>query len=279
LKSCSKLIGIVELDSRFVTSCDISPNSYVLAAGGLNNRCSIYIFDHMSPLMTCPALEFLNNSGHMLVSCNFLDENKIVCAHGKYCYLNDILKPTECNPTLKFNCHRSQISSSDSIYNYPNNFITCGIDKHVKLWDIRMKEPGLDFKMSSELNDVKSCRLNPNIFTVCNEQKINIFDIRTSKPIISFDAFLNNSELIGLEMSNSGRIIFASDDKGTIAGYDILAMRHPSLASETCQSVPNTAIELMSNTDDRLCMQMSNDGQTMVVGSLSGNIYLSQIAH
>lgn len=225
---------------------------------------------------------------HMLVACNFLDENKLICAHGKHCYLNDVLKPT-ANSTggsdggnNRILCHRSQISATDSVYGCPNFFITCAIDKHVKMWDIRMRSAGMDYKLASELNGVKSCRLQPNIFAVCHEKTINVFDIRTSKPLVTFDAFLNYSELISLEMSNSGGIVFASDDKGTLAGYDIMKVKHQQSNGSLCATddySTDCAVQLMSFMDDRLCMQMSNDGQSMVVGSNTGDIYLTQMIH
>merc|ERR1719516_852996 len=127
--------------------------------------------------MTSPAHEFLIMH-HMLVACNFLDENKIICAHGKHCYLNDIFKPSTHNQSVtKFPCHHSQISACDSLCDHPKNFITCSIDKHVKLWDVRMKDAGMDYKLASELNAVKTCRLQPHIFAVCHRKTINVFDI------------------------------------------------------------------------------------------------------
>jgi len=273
LKSCSKLIGIAELGSRFVTSCDISPNSYVMATGGLNNRCSIYVYDHTSPLMTAPAQEF-TNPHHMLVSCNFIDEGKVVCAHGNQCFLHDIYEPKP-SKSCQFLCHKGQISSTDAIYGHPMNFITCSIDKHVKIWDTRMREPGLNYRLASELNDVKSCRHQPNIFAVCHDKNINVFDVRFSKPMISFDAYLNDSELISLEMSNSGRIVIASDDQGTISGYDLGQQQQNT--NPTMPSASHPALQLMNMADNRLSMNMSNDGQTLLIGSQSGDIFLTQL--
>ena len=87
--------------------------------------------------------------------------------------------------------------------------------------------------------------------------------------MMSFKAESNDGEINQLEISNSGQFVFASDDKGVFAAYNLL---NKDLSSEgSCQliNIPNT----------RVCAQMSPDGQTFAIGSSNSDLYLSQIVY
>jgi len=261
-----RLVGIAELESKFSTAVDISPNGYIIGVGGLNNRCSIYYFDARKPLIDRPLQEF-TNPYHMLVSCKFLTENNLICAHGNLCYLNDIYEARNSSThseSSKFS-HRAQITGLDTLHGYSNNYITSSSDKRIKLWDVRSDQPGAEFKMSYELNYVKTCRSQPNIFTTCYDNKISIYDLRYGKPFANFDASSNYSEITSLEMSKNGRYVFATDDQGILACYDIFNVKNGV-----------KSYQIINTPDATQTMQMSNNGQAMVVGSSSSELHLVQ---
>ncbi|MEN2496528.1 MAG: G protein subunit beta [Marteilia pararefringens] len=264
----SKLVGIVELSSKFVMSCDISPYSSIIAAGGLNNCCSLYLYHPSDPVVTKPVREF-TNSDYMLSSCKFLSNSTIICSHGNKCFLHDVAEQSNENENQslqQFNCHRGQISSIDVFENYPNNFMTCSSDKFVKLWDVRSRGCKMKQRNISEVNCIKICRLRPNLFASSLDYTITLSDIRYPTPLITFRASCNIGEITNIEISNCGRYIFATDDKGIFAAYDLLNIEST-----------NGSFKLLNMLNQRMCMSMSPDGQCFVIGTSDSDVYLSQV--
>ncbi|MES1903259.1 MAG: Guanine nucleotide-binding protein G(I)/G(S)/G(T) subunit beta-1, partial [Paramarteilia canceri] len=100
---------------------------------------------------------------------------------------------------------------------------------------------------------------------------IYLYDIRNQKPLTIFTAQMNNGEITDLEISSSGRYIFAADDFGGMACYDTAQ----SLSSKSNEK--NTGIQILSIPDNRMCMSLSGDGATMAVGSWNSEVFLAQV--
>ncbi|MES1902877.1 MAG: G protein subunit beta, partial [Paramarteilia canceri] len=148
-------------------ACDLSPSSSIVAAGGLNNKTSIYSLHPDRPLVTSPTLE-LSNTHHMLAACKFLSNNTIVSAHGPDCSITNIERS---NSSTRMRCHHGQITGLDRVNKYPHNFVTCSSDRSLRVWDDRMRLPGMKYRVLGELNAVKCCQMQPNILTTCHDNK------------------------------------------------------------------------------------------------------------
>merc|ERR1719419_1411087 len=257
MHNLTRLIGIAELENKYSTACDISPDNNILAVGGLNNRCSLYFFSPSEPVMSKPVAEY-TNAHHMLAGCKFISEREIVCAHGPNSYIHDIYDNSKVSTSTSKYSHQGQITGLDIIKGYSQNYITASTDKRVKMWDTRVKQPALDIKIGYELTAVKSCRLQPNFFATSYNNQVSIFDIRCTRSLFSFNSLLNYGEINSLEISCDGQYILAADDQGVIAFYDWLSPKDKMQSDQ-----------ILNTPENMLCMQLSEDSQTLAIGSSS----------
>merc|ERR1719334_158911 len=259
-----KLVGVAELTSKFSTACDIAPNSEIFGVGGLNNRCSLYKFDAEEPVMQNAVHEF-TNPHHMLAACKFLNDETLICIHGDSFYHNSTASLTHV--AIK-RAHKAQITGLDVLRSFSQNFVTCSSDRHIKLWDTRMSQCGIDLRLTHELNCIKTCRLQPNILAVCYDNQVNIFDIRFNRSLYSFDADKNFGELTAVELSRNGRLVFVADNQGSLACYDVLS------GSRANAKTADNATRVLYSPDNAHVMHMSDDGRSLVIGSAKAELFL-----
>lgn len=178
--------NLVELDDPYVLGCDVSANGQLVAAGGLDNTCTVYKVGtkfnekmYGNSLMSIlkghreyiSDVSFLHGSSTQLVtssgdkSCVLWDTTK--GGHVRYFYghLGDVLS-LSVNPNENSN---------------PNLFGSCSCDKLAMFWDVREPLAARKFLVSSTC-DPNVIHFGPdgNTFAVgCDDGNIKLYDLRS----------------------------------------------------------------------------------------------------
>lgn len=185
--------NLVELEDPYVMGCDVSSNGELVAAGGLDNTCTVYKvgtkFNEQSygnSLMSIlkghkeyiSDIGFLKGSSSQLVTCSG-DKSSILWdttkgGHVRYFYghLGDVLS-LSVNPNENSN---------------PNVFVTCSCDRLAMMWDVREPLATRKFLVSTNY-DPNVLQFGPDGYTFsvgCDDGNVKIYDLRSDGELGSY---------------------------------------------------------------------------------------------
>lgn len=244
----------ISLRSSWVMATDFSPSGRLVAAGGLDNMCSIYeVTLNMTEAYARDANpnELVGHEGYVS-SCTFLsDENILTTSGDASAMLFDIASG---NCVSKFSEHKADVMTANVMPNNPALFITGSCDATVKLWDMRTRNCVKTF--AGHESDVNSVKFLPNGYsfvTGSDDSTCMLFDIRSDAEL---NHFYHDRILCGVtsvDCSGAGRFILAAYDEGVVRVWDTL--------------YGNQLQELSTDGARISAVKVSPDGQALITAS------------
>jgi len=245
--STNKTHGI-SLKSGWVMSCGYSPSGSLVAAGGLDNLCSIYsLSTNEVPIKA--TRELVGHNG-FLSGCRFLDDKKILSSSADgTCILWDIEAKT---PTTTYEEHSSDILALE-ISSDMKTFLTGGCDFSAKIWDVSSGKCVQSFYENED--DINGVTFFPNghAFATGSENgTCRLFDIRAYRELVKYSSTSTGKIATCVSFSISGRYLFSGYDDGKVVVWD-------SLNGSLLWS-------LDGHTDRISCMGVNVDGTALCTG-------------
>lgn len=250
----------IALRSSWVMTCAYSPDLKMVAAGGLDNTCSIYKIPAERKGMTDakPQYELAQHEGY-LSCCRFLSEEQILTSSGDGTIIQwDI---NERKALATFTDHTSDVMSVSVNEACPNLFVSGSCDAKAKVWDIRRppKQSVLTYAQhESDINSVHFLAEGTAFATGSDDSHCKLFDLRSQKAVQDFSERKHVHGCTCVSFSRTGRLLFASYDEGYIHCYDTL----------TGKSLDVKEFSGSQKHDERVsCVSVSKDGQALCSAS------------
>lgn len=223
-------LNAIPLNSQWVLSCGISPNTKLLAIGGLTNNLTIYQNPEFDNSFQSNILTVFK--GHVCgITClDFIDNNRILTGSGDMtCKLWDINKSKKIGNYLD---HFGDVLTIDVDKNSDNLFLSGSSDGYARLYDIRTGHAEQKFFISnSDLTSIKFFKDSNSFINGSDDGIIRFIDLRADCEIsrynlsnsmdelakLKINSIENNFELnsnldsfgvTSLDFSSSGRLIY-----------------------------------------------------------------------
>jgi guanine nucleotide-binding protein G(I)/G(S)/G(T) subunit beta-1 len=263
----------IALRSSWVMTCAYHPNETMVAAGGLDNICSIYEIgtDPKNKVVVDgkPLYSLADHQGY-LSCCRFMDDkntNKLITSSGDAtCRLWDMTKKF---PEATFALHESDVMSV-SINEANNNiFVSGSCDSEARVWDIRQSPKESALRYEAHESDINSVLFIPNgtaFATGSDDSWCKLWDLRSNKPLSQFQPQRTVYGCTCVTFSRTGRILFASYDEGEVQVWD-------TLTGALLNSNDNNRKKWKIVHDERVsCVSVSKDGQALCTASWDTNM-------
>lgn len=246
----------ISLRSSWVMATDFSPSQKFVAAGGLDNTCSIYeVSLNSSDALAKDSnpIELVGHEGYVS-SCTFLDDSSILTTSGDAsAMLWDISKLTCVN---KFSDHKADVMTASIIDDEKNLFLTGSCDATVKLWDKRINGSTCVKSFvghESDVNSVSSLKNGYSFVTGSDDSMCMLYDIRAEKELNVYHSDRILCGVTSVDCSNSGKYAFAAYDEGVVRVWS---------------TVYGNMLQELSTEGSRVSMvKVSPDGQAVVIAS------------
>lgn len=249
----SNKVQAIPLRSSWVMTCAYSPSNSMVAAGGLDNTCTIYSIPKEGPAKV--SRELTAHTGYL--SCaRFLSDRQILTSSGDMsCILWDI----DTNQKVtEFLDHSGDVMSL-SISPEKNLFVSGACDATAKIWDIRSGKCVQTF--SGHESDINSVQFFPNgdaIGTGSDDCTCRLFDLRADQELNQYAHENIVSGISSIAFSVSGRLLFAGYDDWNCHVWDTLK------AERVC---------VLSGHENRVsCLGISDDGMALATGSWDSSL-------
>jgi guanine nucleotide-binding protein G(I)/G(S)/G(T) subunit beta-1 len=242
-------------------TCAFSPELKMVAAGGLDNTCSIYKVPAERKGMTDakPQYELTQHEGY-LSCCRFLDEERILTSSGDgTIILWDIEKRIASSV---FTEHKTDVMSVSVNEANSNIFVSGSCDASARVWDIRRppKQSVLTFanEHDSDINSVHFMTEGTAFATGSDDAHCKLFDLRSQKCLQDFYSSRQKAGSTCVSFSRTGRLLFASFDEGAIKVFDTL----------TGNGIDVKEFSGHNKHDERVsCVSVSKDGSALCSAS------------
>jgi guanine nucleotide-binding protein G(I)/G(S)/G(T) subunit beta-1 len=205
-------------------TCAYEPTeSALVAAGGLDNLCTVYRVSESSTIET----ELQYHDGY-LSSCRFLDVSTILTSSGdSTCALWDL---AASKPKHVFSDHSGDVMALDVSPTDPWTFVSGSCDCSAKLWDARASKCVMTFPGSEgDVNAVAFMRNGLAFVTGTEEGIARMQDIRSFGVVNEFANDVMVTGISGVAFSKSGRLLFTGCDDNNVYAWDTLEDRSSPL--------------------------------------------------
>jgi guanine nucleotide-binding protein G(I)/G(S)/G(T) subunit beta-1 len=247
-----------------------------VCAGGLDNVCTVYKIggEGQAQLKS----ELVSHEGY-LSDCKFFHSpSKILTSSGDHTSLLwDVEKGTILTTFAE---HKNSITSAELVGT--SGFLTCGVDKTIKLWDVRSNAStdGSVQTFTGHGSDVNGITmLQPTggtSFATCSEDgTVRVWDTRAYGEVARFGQFTEQSErdpfsdgdngFTSITSSKSGRLLFCGHSEGSVVCYDVLGSHNP---------VQSTYVIKDAHEEHISCIKASPTGEVLCTGSWDFNVKL-----
>ena len=243
----------IPLRSSWVMTCafEQSKNGMV-ACGGLDNLCSIYVLNGSQVMRSYR--ELAAHDGY-LSCCRFIDDKQIITSSGdQTCILWDIELNTN---KVQFSGHEGDVMSISILPSEdPNVFVSGSCDNLAKVWDVRTGKCTMTLR--GHTSDINSICLFPDgkcFGTGSDDSSCRVFDMRACAQVCEFK---NDHVLCGItsvSFSKSGRILFAGYDDYNCLGWDLLG------------SYDKPIFSITGHENRVSCLGVAPDGECLCTGS------------
>eukprot|EP00535_Pseudo-nitzschia_heimii_P001797 CAMPEP_0197174426 /NCGR_PEP_ID=MMETSP1423-20130617/951_1 /TAXON_ID=476441 /ORGANISM="Pseudo-nitzschia heimii, Strain UNC1101" /LENGTH=364 /DNA_ID=CAMNT_0042623355 /DNA_START=100 /DNA_END=1194 /DNA_ORIENTATION=+ len=253
----------IRLKSAYVMSVAMDETGQFVAAGGLDNACTIYSAE-TGELKS----ELVSHQGY-LADCKFFHSpNKILTSSADAASLLwDVTKGTIIDT---FKEHKSNVTAA--ALNGVHTFLTSSTDRTIKLWDIRTSaKEGSVQTLTGHRGDVSGITVLPptggKSFVSCSEDgTVRVWDLRAYGEVSQFgqlddmndrDPFSDgDAGFTSITASKSGRLVFCGHSEGSVVCYDVLG------------STTDPAYVLSSAHEEYIsCLKISPCGDALCTGS------------
>jgi len=254
----------VRLKSSYVMSVCMEEGGRFVAAGGLDNACSIYSVGGEAPsrLVT----ELVSHEGYLADCVFFRSPSKMITASAD---ATSLLWDVERGQIIDtFAEHKSNLTNIRLFGE--NTFLSSSTDKSIKLWDVRTSaKRGSIQTLTGHASDVNGITVLPDGATLasCSEDgTVRVWDLRAYGEVSSFGQLAQPDEgdpfsdgdagFTSIAASNSGRLLFCGHSEGSVVCYDVLG------ATKDPAYVMNNAHE-----EHVSCVGVSPTGEALCTGS------------
>lgn len=238
----------ITLNSAWVMTCAFSPSYHYIASGGLDNTVSIFqttAFDDsgaaVARFRSKELYRELEKHDGYLSCARFLDDNQIISASGdSTCILWDVDRRQLLSTMVD---HTGDVMSIDLNRETKGLFCSGSVDATAKVWDCRTSDDCIS-NFPGHLSDINTVRWFPDsqsIITGSDDGTVRLFDMRSYRQINTYSDIGNKSlhsqdcaGVTSVDVSGSGRYIFAAYDNGQVYVWD-------SLKSERVTDLPHQA--------------------------------------
>jgi len=236
----------------------------LVACGGLDNLCTIYRLDKPQIIK-----EMASHDG-FISCCRFLSEQHILSSSGdSTCIRWDIATGRVLDTFAEH--------EADALYmsirpNDSNVFVSCSVDRTVKVWDIRSSgKEGSVQTFSGHNGDVNCVDFMPcdgNAFATCSEDgTARVWDMRSYQEVARFGQLKPQSQTMtdlngftSIACSRSGRLLFCGHSDRIMYAFDVLSDR------------TTPAYSITAHESHISCVGVSPDGDGLCTGSWDFNI-------
>ncbi|KIJ53713.1 hypothetical protein M422DRAFT_154579 [Sphaerobolus stellatus SS14] len=211
----------IPLNSPWVMTCAYSPSGNCVAAGGLDNACTVYNFGSDGGV---PKTELHGHLGYL--SCSrFLNDREIITSSGDMmCALWDIETKRK---VTEFAGHTADVLSL-SLSPTNHTFVSGGCDTAARVWDIRTGRQTLIFD-DDGVTDINAISFFPNgnaFGTGSDDSTCRLFDIRAASQLNEYKKDDILSAVTSVSFSHSGRLLFGGYEDWRCNIWDALKNEH-----------------------------------------------------
>lgn len=247
--------------------CEFSPDSTLLAAGGLDNACTVFKLNGLAddPDMGAnvkPHIVLEKHMGYMGDAKFFDDRHIMTCSGDRSMILWDITQTKKAD-IATFKDHKADVHSMAIIDD--NVWVSCSADTTSKLWDKRIGGVSVVATFKGHEKEVHSIKAFPSktaFGTASEDGTCRLFDIRCGRQMnIYADDENRNLGATSLAFNSTGSIIFAGHSDGSIVAWDVI----------TGEFVD----EMVAGHDTQVSrLVMSPDGKALASSSRSNTMYV-----
>lgn len=251
-----KTQSVISLSKGGTLSCSISPNSSLVATGGLDNSCSIYNIGarDADPAGVRQASTVLVGHNSYLSSCRFLNDDQVLTSSGDATI--QLWSVSEGKSVSTYAGHLQDVSCI-SLAADGNTFVSGGSDRLCKLWDVRTRDCVQTF--FGHEDDITKVCLGPAgtwFATACEDGTCSLFDLRSEHKVAIYSTGQDiKHSAQSIAFSSSGRLLFAGYNDGFIIIWDVLKSVRAGLITGhqkrvSCLGVPPSGLALCSGSYD-----------------------------
>lgn len=251
-------LAAVPLRSSWVMTCAYAPSGRFVAAGGLDNICTIYQLRLRGESVMSTSKQYCELAQHTgyLSCCRFLNDQQMLTSSGDTtCILWDIERQ---RVITRFEDHDSDVMAV--ALNTDNSlFVSGACDATAKIWDIRTG--GCVQTFVGHQADVNTVQFFPNcsaIGTGSDDGTCRLFDLRHDGQLNAFEHEGIVGGVTSIDFSRSGRLMFAGYDDFNCSVWDTLRAER---------------IQVLTGHQNRVsCLGVSPDGYALCTGSWDSNL-------
>ena len=262
----SNKLQAIPLKSSYVMSVGMEQSSgNMVACGGLDNLCTVYKLNSPSAGM---AIEMASHDG-FISCCRFLSKEHILTSSGdSTCIRWDIASGRVLDTFAE---HQADAMFLSVKPDDPNVFVSCSVDKTIKVWDIRDSQQSMQ-TFTGHMGDINGVDFMPsdgNAFATCSDDgTCRLWDLRAYQELAKFGKLQANQDtalppidgFTSIAFGKSGRLIFCGRSDAKVLAYDVLGGK------------ATPAFTLQGHESHVSCLGVSPNGEALCTGSWDESI-------
>lgn len=244
----------ITLKSSWVMTCAYSPERRLVAAGGLDNTCSVYDLAQVDQAMEStrngipeihPKRE-LNGHIGFISACRFPSGDQILTASGD---TTSILWDIERGiPKETFRGHTADVMNlalltDRSTPSAANSFVSVGCDATARVWDMRSGRcERIYVGHESDINAIDAFPTGNAFATGSDDCTCKLYDLRADRELMRFAANDITSCVTSVSFSASGRALFVAYDDTNVIAWDSLKAEQSGVLAAHEQRVSSLVV-------------------------------------
>ncbi|XP_071965863.1 guanine nucleotide-binding protein subunit beta-5-like [Antedon mediterranea] len=242
----------ITMPTTWVMACSYAPSGTMVACGGLDNKCCVYMLNQEEDLSSKKRAVAMHTS--YVSCCTFTNsDQQILTGSGdSTCALWDV----ESGQLLQsFHGHDADVMSLDlSPSEACHTFVSGGCDKQALVWDMRNGQCVQSFEgHQSDINAIRFFPSGDAFATASDDATCRLYDLRADREI---NCYGKESIIFGatsLDFSLSGRLLFAGYNDYSVNIWDTLKANR---------------LAMLNGHENRVsCLCISPDGTALCTGS------------